>query len=161
MKTNILLTTLLFGLTLNAIAASDMLKTGDTLPKLTLTDQFDKAGIVPANARTVLFMADRSAGQMIVAYIDSKNAAWLAQKHAVILSDIHKMPAMMKLFAFPELRSKYYSMILGREEADLAMFPHQTKCATVLTIQTGNISAIQYACNEKELANQIEAINTP
>jgi ABC-type Fe3+-hydroxamate transport system substrate-binding protein len=118
MKTSILLTTLLFGLTLNAIAASDTLKTGDNLPKLTLTDQFDKAGIIPSNTKTIIFMADRATGQMVVSYLDSKTPAWLAQKHAVILSDIHKMPAMMKIFAFPELRSKYYSMILGREEAD-------------------------------------------
>ncbi|NOT18636.1 MAG: hypothetical protein HOP20_11315 [Sulfuriferula sp.] len=139
-------------------AAAEPLKVGDTLPKLTLTDQFDKAGIVPSNTKIVVFMADRTAGQMIVDYLDSKNPAWLTPKHVVVLSDIHNMPAMMKLFAFPQLRSKYYPMILGREEADLAMFPHQKTCATVLTIQTSNISAIQYACNEKELASQMDAI---
>lgn len=156
MKILILLTSLFAGLVLNLANAADLLKTGDEVPKLTLTDQFDKAGIIPTATKLIVFMADPTAGRMIVSYIDSKNAAWLVQKHAVILSDIHNMPSMMKLFAFPELRSKFYSIILGRQEADLAMFPHQKSCATVLTTQANTITAIQYACSEKELSAQIE-----
>ncbi|BBP01851.1 hypothetical protein [Sulfuriferula nivalis] len=157
MKISSLFISLFAGLTLNVAAAADLLKTGDELPKLTLTDQFDKAGAIPTATKLIVFMADPTAGRMIVSYIDSKSSAWLAQKHAVILSDIHKMPAMMKLFAFPELRSKFYSIILGREEADLAMFPHQKSCATVLATQANTITTIQYACSEKELSVQMEA----
>jgi hypothetical protein len=145
-------------LLIHSALAAEPLKVGDSLPKLSLTDQFDKLGIVPSATKMVIFMADRTAGQMIVDYLDSKNATWLTPKHAVVLSDIHNMPAMMKLFAFPQLRTKYYPMILGREETDLAMLPHQKTCATIFTIQTNNISAIQYACTEKELASQIDAI---
>jgi hypothetical protein len=153
-----LITLLLTLLTFNLATAAELLKTGDTLPRLALTDQFDKAGVLPTTSKMLIFMADRTAGKMVVSYIDSKNAAWLAQKHTVILSDIHNMSAMTKLFAFPELRSKYYSITLGREEADLAMFPHQNHCATVVSMQTNTISAIQYACNEKDLANQMDMI---
>lgn len=48
-------------------------------------------------------------------------------------------------------------MILAREEADLAMLPHQKACTTALAIEANTIADIQYACTEKELGVQMDS----
>jgi hypothetical protein len=132
--------------------AVDTLNQGDILPALLLTDQHDKPANIDENITRIIFAADNSAASMVTALLDTKSTDWLIQTHTVYLADIHKMPSLIaKLFALPKLREKPYSIILGREEADLAMFTRQKNCITVISVNNLKLGETHFACTEDSL----------
>lgn len=132
--------------------ANPTLSTGDTLPALSLTDQHDKPMAAPQPLQRIIFAADNTAASLVTAQLDSKPADWLNQTHSVYLADIHKMPGLItRMFALPQLREKPYAVILGREEADLAMFPRQKGCVTLLPVSDNRLGTVRFACTEEEL----------
>lgn len=132
--------------------ANTTLNSGDTLPTLSLTDQHDKPMTVPQPLQRIIFAADNTAASLVTAHLDSKPADWLNQTHSLYLADIHKMPSLItRMFALPQLREKPYTIILGREEADLAMFPRQKGCVTLLPVSDNRLGTARFACSEEEL----------
>jgi hypothetical protein len=156
MKT-LLLSLMISGLLVGQSFADETLKTGDSLPVLSLNDQHDKPATIDPNVARIIFAADNTAASMMTALLDSKDANWLTQTHSVYLADIHKMPSFIaKMFALPKLREKPYTIILGREESDLAMFPRQKGCVAVTAVNDTKLSETQFLCTEDSLK---EALN--
>jgi hypothetical protein len=60
------------------------------------------------------------------------------------------------MFALPSLREKKYSIALGREEADLAMFPRQKGCVTLLPVTEGKVGEIDFICVEDMLKVKLQ-----
>ncbi len=134
------------------LTAATLLKAGDALPALSLTDQHDKPVQIEGAVRRVYFAADNSGGQLATAFIDRRGAAWLKESGSVYLADIHRMPRLIaSMFALPQLREKSYPIALGRDEADLAMFPRRKDCVTVIAVRQGVLSEPLFACSDDEL----------
>ncbi len=137
--------------------AATVLGVGDFLPVLALKDQHDKPAGIPSTTRRVLFAADNSGGQKATALIDRLGAQWLSETGTVYLADIHRMPSLIaSMFALPQLRDKPYPIVLGREEADLAMFPRKKECVTLIQVSQGALSAAAFACSEEDLQQAVE-----
>jgi hypothetical protein len=123
--------TMLSFLLIGQASAVEPLKAGDALPSLTITDQQDQAVTIPADTKRLLLAIDNGGSGMLTNFLDAQDPNWLKEHHTLYLADIHKMPSFVaKMFALPSLREKKYSIALGREEADLAMFPRQKGCVT-------------------------------
>lgn len=150
---NRLLATLTLSLAaLTANAQTSPLQAGDSLPALTLTDQHDKPYNLAADTRQILFAADNGGADLVMAEIDRRGATWLKETRRAYLADIHKMPSLVsRLFAMPKLREKAYPIALGREPADLAMFPRKKDCVTLLPIQAGKLGVATYVCDAAAL----------
>jgi len=143
---------LLAGAMATAAFAVDTLKAGDALPALSLTDQQDKPAVIATHVTRVIFAADNTGASMVTALLDSHAPTWLTDTNSVYLADIHKMPSLIaKMFALPQLREKPYTIVLGREEADLAMFPRQKGCVSLLPMADGKVKEVVFLCNEDEL----------
>jgi len=135
-----------------AIAQGNPLQTGSNLPALMLNDQHDKAYKLAADTRQILFAADNGGASLVMAELDRRGAAWLAETRRAYLADIHKMPGLVtRLFAMPKLREKTYPIGLGREADDLAMFPRRKDCVSLLTLEAGKLGEISYACDAAAL----------
>lgn len=129
-----------------------LLKAGDPLPILELKDQHDKPAVIAKTTQRLLFAADNNGGQKTTALIDSLGASWLKATGTVYLADIHRMPSLItKMFALPQLREKPYPILLGREEADLAMFPRKKDCVTLIQVRNEQLGEAVFACTEEEL----------
>ncbi|MCI4412050.1 MAG: hypothetical protein JHC38_10305 [Thiotrichales bacterium] len=136
--------------------AAELLTIGSTLPSLKLTSQHDKPATIDAQTRRVIFAADKQSSSLVTEWLDNKPANYLTDTHSVYLADIHKMPSLISKFvAIPQLKEKPYDIVLGREEADMAMFPREKGCLTLLTVSAQKIDTIQFICSEDGLKNQI------
>lgn len=139
-------------LSLNSFAQLIPLQQGDTLPALRLNDQHDKPYLLAADIQQIMFAADNAGAELVMGELDQRGGPWLKETRRAYLADIHKMPSLVsRLFAMPKLREKTYSIALGREATDLAMFPRQKDCVSLLTIQAGKLGDVSYACDAKTL----------
>jgi hypothetical protein len=135
-----------------AIAQATPLQTGDALPALMLNDQHDKPYVLNADTRQILFAADNDGAELVMAELDRRGASWLKESKRAYLADIHKMPSLVtRLFAMPKLREKTYPIALGREAADLAMYPRKKGCVSLLPIKAGKLGEVIYACDATAL----------
>lgn len=142
----------IFGMIISTAFATSALKAGDPLPALTLTDQHDKPAPLPAETRHLIFAAEKGPAEMVVTALDTRGAAWLKQTNGVYLADIHGMPGLVsRMFALPKLREKTYPITIGRNEQDLAMFPHKKDCVTLISVQDGKLGEARFACTNDEL----------
>lgn len=135
-----------------AIAQGTPLQTGDALPALTLNDQHDKPYTLAADTQQILFAADNGGAELVMAELDRRGASWLKETKRAYLADIHKMPSLVtRLFAMPKLREKAYPIALGRDAADLAMYPRRKDCVSLLPIAAGKLGEVTYACDATAL----------
>lgn len=152
-----LVTILLLAIGLPASAQST-LQAGDPVPTLNLRDQHDKPALIPSDTRQIIFAADNAGASLVTAYLDIQPATWLRDTQRVYLADIHKMPSLItRLVALPQLREKPYPIGFGREAADLAMFPRQKECVSVISVQDGKLGNTSHACT----AEALKAATTP
>jgi len=155
MRAKKVLTILLLGISAQVVA-EETLTEGASLPALALKDQHERPAEIPPSTRQLLFAADNGGAGLVTNLLDSLEATWLSQTHRVYLADIHKMPGLIsRLVALPRLQEKPYRIVLGREEADLVMFPRKKDCATVIPIQDGRLGKAAFACSDKELRDAV------
>jgi hypothetical protein len=134
------------------IAAQDVLKVGDTLGALPLTDQHDKTLVLTPVVKQIIFAADKSTSTWVGDFLDAKAAAWLAENSSVYVADIHKMPKLIsRMIALPKLREKSYSVYLGRTATALSKLPHKEACVTLVGVDALVVTAIEYICSPQEL----------
>ena len=137
---------------LATLAQPAEINAGDALPVMTLNDQHDKPYSLAADTRQILFAADNGGAGLVMAELDRRGATWLKDTKRAYLADIHKMPSLVtRLFAMPKLREKAYPIALGREAADLAMYPRKKDCVTLLPIQAGKLGEVSFACDAAAL----------
>ncbi|MBD3766655.1 MAG: hypothetical protein IE928_01730 [Gammaproteobacteria bacterium] len=132
--------------------AAEALKVGDKLPNITLTTQHDKAFSFDNGVKRIIMSVEKQSADMLTNLLDSKPASYLKDTQTIYLADIHRMPSLItKFVALPQLREKTYDIVLGREEADLATFPREKGCLTLMSIKEQTIESLRFICNEDEL----------
>lgn len=140
-----------------AASAQTPLQEGAALPVLALKNQHEKPAGIPDNTQRILFAADNAAAELMTALLDAKAGNWLQETRQVYLADIHKMPSLIsRMFALPKLREKPYNIVLGREESDLAAWPRQKACVTLIPVAAGKLGKPDYACSATALQNALE-----
>jgi hypothetical protein len=137
-------------------SASDLLKVGDKLPTLTLTTQHDKTYSFDSSVKRIILSAEKQSAGMVTDLLDSKSANYLTENNMVYLADMHRMPSLItKFVALPQLREKAYDIVLGREQSDLASFPREKGCLTLMSIKDQTIDSLKFICNEDELKSSL------
>lgn len=151
MLKNIFLSVILSALFVQALAQNS-LQEGAPLPPLNLKDQHDKALDFPSDIQRIIFASDNTAASLVTPFLDTKKANWLKDERTVYLADIHRMPSLVtRMFALPQLREKSYSIGLGREEKELAAWPKQKGCVSVIQVLSGKLHKFTYACDAAAL----------
>jgi hypothetical protein len=126
-------------------AQADVLKVGDAVPVFSAKDQFGKDFKLASGLHFLLLGFDMGASKTANLKLTDLGAGWLEKHGAVYVLDIHTMPAVARLFAFPKMRKYPHRIILGDDEKLLAPFPRQEGKITVLVLATdGKIQEIRY-----------------
>ena len=132
--------------------AAELLTVGAQLPSMTLTTQHDKAYSFDNSVKRIVMSAEKQSAGMVTELLDNKAASYLKETNTVYLADMHRMPSLItKFVALPQLREKTYDIVLGREEADLAAFPREKGCLTLIALKEQRIESIKFLCTEDEL----------
>lgn len=128
-----------------SLAQASPLAVGDPVPAITANDQ-NGIKFVFTNGIHFLLVATEmdcaiSANQKLAA----KGAGFLEKYDAAYLMDIHTMPGIARLFAFPKMRKYPERIVLVDSAQALAAFPAQPGRLTILALTTdGHIKKIGY-----------------
>jgi hypothetical protein len=133
---------------------------GTAWPGLTLADQHDRqVELNSPQLRYLLFAAERKPGDWAQAVIDSTQKELFASGQAFLVVDISRMPSMVtRMFALPSFRERAYPVLLARGAEPVAFLPRQPGAVTLLTLDAGKITALDYASDEaalKQLLNKL------
>lgn len=97
-----------------------------------------------ADCRALLVSFDMATGKQANLKLSAFGKDFLPKRRAVLVANIHGMPAIGRAFALPKMRSYAHRIVLADDPALLAPFPRQEKRVTVLTLRTGKVTAIKY-----------------
>jgi len=115
------------------------------MPAFSAKDQFGKDFKFAPGVKFLLLGFDMSTCKAANAKIAALDKGGLEQRGAVYVMDIHTMPAIAKVFAFPKMRKYPFRVVLAESEDLLTPFPRQTGKITVLVLAPeGTIRAIHY-----------------
>jgi hypothetical protein len=128
------------------------LELGSTWQPLTLKDQHEQPIIVGPTTRKVIFAAEKPVNDLVVNALGAQGKTTLARAGAVYVADISAMPAIIsRLFALPKLRELTFPVALAHEAVAVADLPRRAGAATVLTLDNGQVTQVQYLQTEAQL----------
>jgi hypothetical protein len=157
MKQILALSLLLLAFTCTAIDSP--LGKGDNLPPLTLPDQHGNPHSL-SDARIILFAPDKAAADLAHQLLQHKYKADITVQGTLFISDISRMPGFVtRMFAVPALREYPYLVLLGYQKEETAWLPRREGALTLLFIQSGRVSSIEYANTLASLTAKMELID--
>jgi hypothetical protein len=133
-----------------------IIEEGAALPKLDLTDQHDKPGLIDGSTRILLFAPDRESSKLAHTALEPIGGAGLAKAGAVYVADISRMPGFItRTLALPKMRKYSYPVLLGREDAEIAALPRQTGKITLLRAVGGRVTNITFINSAESLTQAL------
>ncbi|MBC2607129.1 hypothetical protein [Pelagicoccus albus] len=131
---------LVFALSLHA----DPVSVGDTMPKLSGTDQHEKPYAIESGTRYVLASYEMGPGKQANAFLDEKGANFLPENKAVYVANIHGMPGIIaNTFALPKMRKYSHRILVMNEDGLFDEWPQEKGKVAVFTLDAeGKITHI-------------------
>lgn len=128
------------------------IEVGTAWQALTLKDQHDQPVVVGPSTRKVIFAAEKPVNDLVVGVLGAQGKTTLTRAGAVYVADISAMPSIIsRLFALPKLRELPFAIALAHEAVAVADLPRRTGAATVLTLDNGQVTQVQYLQTEAQL----------
>ncbi len=126
-------------------AHADPYASGSKVEPFIAKTQHDKDfTLKPADTRYLLVSHDMETGKKANAVLTTYGPEKLTDKKVVYLANIHGMPGVGRMFALPKMRKYSHTIILGDDAALIAKFPEQKEKVTVLKLNDGKVSSVQY-----------------
>lgn len=118
---------------------------GSLLPAEEIEDQHGIVHTLDASIRLVIMSRDMEAGKVIRSALSEVGGDALERNHAVYVSDISGMPALIaRMAAIPKMRKRPYPVLLDRDGTFTARFSAEPDKATVLVVDDRRIREIHY-----------------
>lgn len=134
------------------LVQADPVQTGQPLPSLQLKDQHDQAWRIAPDTQLVLFAAGRKASNLAMAVLAPQPKGFLAERHAVYLADMSKMPGFItRTFALPSLRDQKFEVGVSLDEKTLADWPRKDDAVTLIRLDGGRVVSHEYVTTEAQL----------
>lgn len=131
-------------LLIGAVQAAPYAK-GSKVEPFKTKDQHEKEfQFKPADFQYLLVSHDMDTGKKANAALTTRGAAFLGSKKAVYMANIHGMPGIGRAFALPKMRKYAHRIILADDAALIARFPEEKNKVTVITMDAGKVTSIQY-----------------
>jgi hypothetical protein len=137
--------------TFSSLLFANPLQIGDTMPTLTLEDQFEKKHTLdPKEIKTYIFSAQRDTSEWMNQFLQTKKTDFLQTNSAVYISDISGMPSFVtSLFALPKMQKYPYTLMLLHDENTL--FPVKEDNLTIILVENNQVKSIHYISNQQEI----------
>jgi len=144
---------LLLFLALSIFAIADTMKVGDSLPTITLQDQFEVKQTVASTTKTILVAYDKDISSLLKEFLLAKEGDFLTANNAVYIGDIRGMPSLIsKFFAIPKMK-KYPFKILFLDENNEKYLDKKEDMITVYTLVDSKITNVSFVKTTEELEN--------
>ena len=121
------------------------LAVGEAVPVISAKDQRGSEFILTTNIQFLLVATEMACATTANHKLAEQGTGFLEKYHAAYVMDIHTMPAVGRMFAFPKMRKYPQRIVLVDSPDTLAAFPVQSGRVTVLALTTtGRIQKISY-----------------
>ncbi len=131
---------------------------GDVIEGVTLADQHGDERSVDAETRLLLVTRDMDGGRVVRGALEDAPPDFLAERGALYLADIHRMPALItRLFALPGMRRRPYPMLLDREGDVSERLPVDEGRAALLELDALRIVSVEQHDDAEALRERLEA----
>jgi hypothetical protein len=134
-------------------AFSKPINIGDTLPDITLKDQFGNTHTIDKNISKIIITFDKKSSLLANKFISMKKESshYLSEHNMAFVANISKMPSLItKLFAMPKMK-KYEHTILLINDDENDMFLSERKHISIYELKDGKVKDIKYIRGIKEL----------
>jgi len=137
---------------LSILSFAETINIGDTLPTITLQDQFEKTHTISSQNKRILVAHDKDAADVLKEFLLEKKGDFLTKNQTVYVGDISGMPSLIsKFFAIPKMK-KYPFSILFLDDKNRNVFSKKEDMVSVYTLENGNIKNLTYISTKEELA---------
>lgn len=117
---------------------------GDSLQLPELTDQFDRRQTLDPATSWLVFSHDMASSDVVEMAFAKWNDEKLSAAGVQYYADISGMPGLISSFiAMPKLKKRPYTVVLGREDADLQHLPRQNGKAMMLKLNGGKLIEVE------------------
>lgn len=135
---------LLFLLLLGTSILFASYKTGDTLPEISLPDQFETQHTIEKSDRMVLLSFEKEVSGIMKAYLEKQPKGFLTTHHTKYISDISAMPSFVTAwFAIPKMKKYPFPVMLIYDDLGKA-FSHEEGKVTVYHLKGRKVQRIEF-----------------
>lgn len=139
------------------LAAAAVLQPGEPLPAIALQDQNDKPLAIARDTKLVFFAFEMGGSRLMAKALGKLPPTALRDKGAVYLADISAMPAIFTtIIALPRLQKMPYPVGLITDEKHAASVPRKPGAVTVLTVDAGKVSAVEFARDPQQISRHLK-----
>lgn len=139
------------------VATGAPLTPGDPLPVLALKDQHDKPLALAPDTRLIFFAAEMEASRLMTKTLEALPPATLQEKKAIYIADISSMPGLVStMIAVPKMQKAGYRIALLRFEKEGERLPRKPGAVTVLKIDAGKVSAVEFARDAQQIGGHLK-----
>lgn len=137
-------------------AMAQSLGPGTALPAVPLKDQHGNAWQIAADTRLVIFAAGRKASNIALEVLGQQPKDFLASRRVAYLADMSRMPGLVtRTFALPALREQPFLVGVSLEDKALDDWPRKDDMLTLLRVEGGRITAIDYVGTNAQLRSAL------
>lgn len=138
-------------------ATAAVLQPGESLPPINLTDQHEKPLAIARDTRLVFFAAEMDGSRLMTKALAALPATALKDRNAVYIADISGMPGLVSIiFAVPKMQREPYPVGLIKEAKEGASLPRKPGAVTVLTVDAGRVSGIEFATDMQQINRHLK-----
>ena len=142
---------------LQAVATAAVLQAGASLPSINLKDQHEKPYALGPDTRLVFFASEMGGSRLMTKALDTLPPTALKDKNAVYIADISGMPEIFStIVAVPRLQKMAYPVALIRDAREGASLPRKPGTVTVLKVDAGKVSAIEFAGDLQQIKGHLK-----
>lgn len=130
------------------LAFGAIIKIGDDLSTLKITDQFDNLLKINKNTKKIIIVFSKDKGAEIKDFLDT-NPNYLKSNNALYFADVSAAPGFVTdLFMIPKFKKYNYSMGLIRDEKVALSFPKKDEeNLIIIQLKENKVSSIEYKKN--------------
>lgn len=129
---------------------------GDTLPALSLKDQYDKAHILDTTVQRIYANADRKGDELMKAI--KLEQSQLDAQQAIVVAEISAAPFFVKSIIRSSLKDRRYLTWLDTKGDTQKSLPYRPNQVTVIELEQMRIKAIRYVNDLESLKKELPAV---
>jgi hypothetical protein len=119
-------------------------KVGDTLPNITLEDQFEKSFTVEPSDTLLVMAFEKDISVVVNEFLKIQAEGFMAQYHMKYISDISTMPSFItSMFALPKMKKYPFSVMLINDEFG-EQFDKEDGKVTVYRLKKNKVTALEF-----------------
>ena len=144
---------LIIAVFLTSLAWAKPLDINDSLPIITLNDQFGNSHTIDKNVSKIIISFDKKSSVLANKFISLKkdSAHYLSENNMAFIANISAMPSLItKLFAMPKMK-KYKHTILLIDDDKNDMFLTKKRHISIYHIENAKVKNITYVKDLEEL----------